>query len=98
MTNAHHRRAAVLAATLLAAVTATLIALAPPARSAFPGGNGKIAFSSSQGGNLYDIYAMNADGSGTATRLTNVGEQDTTPAWSPDGTKIAFLRCCGTGS
>ena len=34
---------------------------------------------------------MNADGSGQ-TRLTNHGEYDGQPAWSPDGAKIAFVR------
>ena len=32
---------------------------------------------------------MNADGTGQ-TNLTNNGADDSTPAWSPDGTKIAF--------
>jgi WD40-like Beta Propeller Repeat/PASTA domain len=34
---------------------------------------------------------MNADGSGQ-TNLTNSPEQDGTPDWSPDGTKIVFKR------
>ena len=34
---------------------------------------------------------MNANGSGQ-TRLTNHGEYDGQPAWSPDGAKIAFVR------
>jgi TolB protein len=37
----------------------------------------------------WEIYTMNPDGSGT-TRLTNNPAQDSEPAWSPDGTKIAF--------
>jgi Tol biopolymer transport system component len=35
-----------------------------------------------------NIYVMNADGSGV-TQLTTAGEE-TRPAWSPDGSKIAF--------
>jgi Tol biopolymer transport system component len=36
-----------------------------------------------------DIYVMNADGTGTV-RLTNHPNKDSSPSWSPDGTKIAF--------
>ena len=39
--------------------------------------------------NQFEIYVMNADGS-NPTRLTNNSKQDFDPAWSPDGTKIAF--------
>jgi hypothetical protein len=38
-----------------------------------------------------EIYVMNADGSGQ-TRLTNYPSLDVYPSWSPDGTKIAFVR------
>ena len=37
----------------------------------------------------YDIYVMNADGSG-GTYLTNNSAVNREPAWSPDGSKIAF--------
>jgi hypothetical protein len=37
----------------------------------------------------YDIYVMDADGT-NQTRLTTRPEFDGSPAWSPDGTKIAF--------
>jgi Tol biopolymer transport system component len=40
------------------------------------------------------IYVMNADGT-NVTQLTEVGE-DFHPAWSPDGSKIAFARNVGT--
>ncbi len=59
-----------------------------PAQAAFPGANGKIAFTSEQDGNP-EIYAMNADGTGPV-RLTNNTAGDYAPAWSPDGAKIAF--------
>ncbi len=41
------------------------------------------------GSNRLEIYTMNADGS-NLTRLTNNVTRDTLPAWSPDGTRIAF--------
>ena len=38
-----------------------------------------------------EIYVMNADGTGQ-TRLTNNPEGASSPDWSPDGSKIAFVR------
>lgn len=37
-----------------------------------------------------DIFIINADGSGEPINLTNDEVKDTLPAWSPDGTKIAW--------
>src|SRR5918994_1840923 len=53
-----------------------------------PGTNGEIAFTTNRDGD-YEIFAMNADGTGQ-TRLTKNTADDTRPAWSPDGTKVAF--------
>jgi len=47
-----------------------------------------VAFVSYRDGN-YEIYSMNADGS-NQTRLTNNTAGDTSPSWSPDGSRIAF--------
>jgi WD40-like Beta Propeller Repeat len=41
-----------------------------------------------------DIYAVNADGS-ARTRLTRDPAEEFDPAWSPDGTTIAFSRFTG---
>jgi tol-pal system beta propeller repeat protein TolB len=49
---------------------------------------GRIAFTSDRDGNL-ELYLMDPDGS-DLIRLTNDPEADMGPAWSPDGTKIAF--------
>jgi Tol biopolymer transport system component len=50
----------------------------------------KIAFASAREGS-FDIYVMNADGSGTK-RLTSDPENEQQPAWSPDGRSIAYAR------
>ena len=71
------------------------LALSPSAsaRPAIPGpggnANGKIAFSSDRSGN-FQIFVMNADGSGQ-TQLTNGFDRADGASWSPDGTKIAFM-------
>jgi Tol biopolymer transport system component len=38
----------------------------------------------------YEVFVMNADGSGRKKRLTNNLVHDKNPIWSPDGTRIVF--------
>jgi dipeptidyl aminopeptidase/acylaminoacyl peptidase len=49
-----------------------------------------IVFASKKYGNL-DIFAVKEDGS-ELVRLTNNSSDDFSPAWSPDGVNIAFVR------
>ena len=44
---------------------------------------------SSKGPGAFQIYIMQADGQ-QVQRLTNTTANDITPAWSPDGSRIAF--------
>jgi hypothetical protein len=64
------------------------------ADASFPGQNGKIAFvrvdPDGFGGNE-EIYSVNPDGTGLRN-LTNHPDDDSAPAWSPDGSAIAFQR------
>ncbi len=65
------------------------LAFAPPADSSVISRTGsQIAFSSNRDGD-WEIYVMNADGSGQ-TRLTFDDGLDDSPSWSPDGLQIAF--------
>ncbi len=57
-----------------------------PAPPSYP--NGKVAFASNRDGNG-EIYTMNANGTGLA-RLTNSPASTGDPAFSPDGSKVAF--------
>ena len=66
-------------------VAALVAVLSPAAHAAFPGKNGKIAFSTGT-----DVFTVNLNGSGLQN-LTNDATPDRQPAWHPDGTKIAFV-------
>jgi Tol biopolymer transport system component len=70
---------------------------ADPAQATFPGGNGRIAYTWSRGGDgfetgpnprLVGVVSIRPDGTGRRLIARNGAE----PRYSPDGRRIAFLR------
>lgn len=90
----HLRTTGVLvAAVMLAMILVVVVAGARPADAAFPGKNGKIAFSKDnfrQGSS--GIFTINPDGS-EPDRLG----PGYSPSWSADGAKVVFERFSGDG-
>ena len=91
----------VLLSTILPVIAAALLATVSFAKQASPAVpttrvNGRIAFTSDNW-----IYSINANGTDVQTLSTATGASnilDHRPAWSPDGTKIAFSRRTNGGS
>jgi hypothetical protein len=77
---------------LIALPLAVALIVAAPASATFPGGNGKIAFTSTRDGHS-EIYVMNADGS-NQTRVTTTSTA-LSPMWSPNGKRIAYVSTGG---
>src|SRR5688500_6404868 len=73
---------------VIVAATAWLLAVAP-AQAATPGQNAKVFFTSGRDLFNYEVYSMNADGSG-AVNLSGNGAADMFPAVAPTGDRIAF--------
>lgn len=89
------RKAVIFIVILTLSISLTFISLGPvslavrPSQAAFPGSNGKIAYADASG-----IKAFNPDGSGEQTLLSGASS----PAWSSDGKKIAYVAPHNSGS
>ena len=84
------RRALVLTFSLLVVVS-LVVQMQVPGMAVVPGSNGLIAFQSDRDGD-HDIYTVKTDGTGLTNLTSGNATVDQDPAWSPDGTKIAFSR------
>ena len=72
------------------ALVAALLILMHIAANGYAAFGAKIAFTCWRDGN-HEICVMDSDG-GNEVRLTDHPARDYEPAWSPDGTRIAFIR------
>ncbi len=87
-----HRRSRFGTAAAVIGVLGALLAFAAPSASAsYPGGDGRIAFVSSN-----QIYTVSSAGTGL-TQLTT-GGKNYRPHWSPNGNRIAYVHETSTGS
>jgi Tol biopolymer transport system component len=68
---------------LIGLLLVCVLALAPAAHATYPGANGQIAFGTN------GIELTEPDGSGRTT-LLDVDGFEVAPAWSPDGSRLAF--------
>ncbi len=89
MTASNHFRVWVALAAVALAVGLLALVEIKPAEAAFPGANGRIVFQSNRDAGAGEIYSMKPDGS-DMKRLTFTGS-NTEPAYSPDGSRIAFI-------
>jgi TolB protein len=69
---------------------ALVIGSASVARATFPGRNGAIAFAGRPAGELKSLHTIEPDGTGLRRLIPRGAGEDRAPAWSPDGTTLAF--------
>lgn len=85
-----HGRLIAALVTLLLGVVGVIASPAGTAGAAYPGGNGKLAFTRTN-----QVYTANANGTGIV-KLTTSGK-NYWPRWSPDGQRIAYINETSAG-
>src|SRR5438309_5168846 len=74
---------------VLVAVAGAVFAGSGPSRAAPRAGNGRIAYVASDNQGRSEVFTIHLDGTGRSQLTDSVG-QNLSPAWSADGTRIAF--------
>ena len=74
-------------------VTTALAATATSVATPRGGGNGKIAYASSQNGDPPQIWLMDLNGT-PPLAITHSSDGSCQPAWSPDGKQLVFVTPC----
>src|SRR5829696_5492836 len=76
---------------VLVACSVAAVAALEPAKAAFPGKNGAIAFTSARDGQP-EVFRMRANGSHQRRLSDTAGVANGAPQWSADGQKIVFTN------
>ncbi len=76
----------------LCGFAALAVSMSDGGDAAYPGANGKIAYGYGQSYSYASSGIWSVNANGTSPTMLTSGPGDSDPAFSPDGTKIAFVR------
>jgi dipeptidyl aminopeptidase/acylaminoacyl peptidase len=96
--SANRARVSLVTAAAMLAICLLALSWAKPAGATLPGENGRIAYSDVQQfpGEDFEIYTMLPDGT-HVRQVTDKSGRDDIPTWSPNGTKIGWVRLAHGG-